>query len=58
MHFGLAERLREMRGDILQSVYERHPERFVRKPPEPPKLPGIVWINKPKDEDPPILAQR
>ena len=47
-----------MRGDILQSVYERHPERFVRKPPEPPKLPGTVWINKPKDEDPPILAQR
>nr|WP_308114701.1 IS3 family transposase [Streptomyces sp. ISL-12] len=56
VHFGLAEQLREMRADVLRAVYERHPERFVRKPPEPPKLPETVWINKPKD-DPLIPAQ-
>ncbi|WAX81680.1 IS3 family transposase [Streptomyces sp. KMM 9044] len=49
VHFGLADQLREMRADVLASVYDRHPERFVRKAPEPPKLPGTVWINKPTD---------
>ena len=24
-----------------------HPERFVRRPPVPPELPGAVWFNKP-----------
>jgi putative transposase len=47
VHFGLAEQLREMRADVLADVYRQHPERFVRKPPEPPKLPDAVWINKP-----------
>ncbi|WP_351237679.1 type I-E CRISPR-associated protein Cas7/Cse4/CasC, partial [Streptomyces sp. NPDC002133] len=27
--------------------YAKHPERFVRKPPEPPKVPAAAWINKP-----------
>jgi putative transposase len=49
VHFGLAEQLREMRADVLADVYRQHPERFVRKKPEPPKLPEAVWINKPPD---------
>ena len=28
-----------------------HPERFVRKPPEPPKLPSGSWINKPDNTE-------
>ncbi|MFD3736255.1 IS3 family transposase [Streptomyces sp. NPDC058632] len=58
IHFGLAEQLREMRADILQAVYAKHPERFVRKPPEPPTLPAAAWINKPAPDGPLIPAQR
>lgn len=61
VHFGLADQLREMRADVLASVYQQHPERFVRKPPEPPKLPEAAWINKPADlrhDDQTIPAQR
>ncbi|WP_328686211.1 integrase core domain-containing protein [Streptomyces sp. NBC_00343] len=49
VHFGLAAQLREMRADVLTSVYRQHPERFVRGTPEPPKLPEAAWINKPAD---------
>ncbi|MET7931841.1 IS3 family transposase [Streptomyces sp. NPDC005349] len=52
VHFGLAEQLREMRADVLQAVYAKHPERFVRKPPEPPKVPAAAWINKPAPDGP------
>ncbi|QDN85814.1 transposase family protein [Streptomyces sp. RLB3-6] len=58
VHFGLAEHLREMRADVLQAVYAKHPERFVRKPPEPPKLPAAAWINQPAPDGPLIPAQR
>jgi putative transposase len=34
---------------VLEGAYERHPERFVRKPPAPPELPTVAWINKPKE---------
>jgi len=34
------------------AAYAEHPERFVRKPPEPPKLPTAAWINQPKEEAP------
>ncbi len=27
--------------------YQRHPERFVRRPPQHPSLPDAVWINPP-----------
>jgi putative transposase len=63
VHFGLAEDLRDMRADILTHAYRQRPERFVRKPPEPPKLPDTVWINKPPQprrtaEDQQIPTQR
>ncbi|MGW7601538.1 hypothetical protein [Streptomyces antimycoticus] len=60
VHFGL-EQLREMRADVLDSVYAKHPERFVRKAPEPPKLPAAAGINKPdqpRPDDQTIPAQR
>jgi putative transposase len=34
---------------VLSDAYAAHPERFVHKLPEPPRLPEAVWINKPVD---------
>ena len=53
VHYGRAEQLQEKRGIVLADAYQLHPERFVRKPPAPPAIPTIAWINEPK-EDPPI----
>jgi len=36
---------------VLEAAYERDPERFVRKPPVPPKLPTAAWINKPDTKE-------
>jgi putative transposase len=49
VHYGRAESVRERRGAVLLDAYAEHPERFVRKPPEPPELPTSVWINEPKE---------
>lgn len=45
VHYDLAEAVRDKRAGVLDAAYE-HPERFVRKPPEPPKIPEISWINR------------
>ena len=47
VHHGRAEAIRTQRGIVLDRAYQLHPERFVRKPPTPPALPGTVWINPP-----------
>ncbi len=47
VHYGLAESVSQARLKTLQQAYRQHPERFVRKKPEPPKLPEAVWINPP-----------
>jgi len=49
LHHGLAEGIQAERRQTLLQAYARHPERFVRKPPAPPSLPGKVWINPPKE---------
>jgi hypothetical protein len=49
VHYGRAESVRDARADVLAAAYTRHPERFVRKHPEPPDLPTVAWINKPDD---------
>jgi putative transposase len=46
---GRAEEVRAARQVILADAYAAHPERFVRKLPEPPPLPTAVWINPPKE---------
>jgi len=48
IHYGQAETIFEARKDVLLAAYEAHPERFVRKTPVPPRLPGAAWINPPK----------
>lgn len=51
MHDGRAEAIRERRSRVLDTAYAEHPERFVGKPPEPPKLPDAAWINEPPDAE-------
>ena len=48
VHYGLAEAIRDNRAGMLDAAYTAHPERFVRKPPEPPKIPETSWINRPE----------
>ena len=42
-----AEAVRDKRAAVLTDAYRAHPERFIRKPPEPPHLPTGSWINPP-----------
>ena len=49
VHHGQAPELHAARARVLDAAYERHPERFVRKPPAPPELPTTAWINRPKE---------
>jgi putative transposase len=48
VHHGHAKQLHAARAMALDAAYQRHPERFVHKPPVPPELPTAAWINKPK----------
>lgn len=50
VHYGTAEQIREQHGHTLHAAYQRHPERFVIKPPQPPQISTTIWINKPEPE--------
>jgi putative transposase len=47
LHYGRASQVRQTRAVVLADAHAAHPERFVRKPPAPPQLPGPAWINRP-----------
>ena len=47
VHHEQAARILEARALTLQAADEAHPERFVRRPPQPLQLPAAVWINPP-----------
>jgi putative transposase len=49
VHFGRATQVIGARQAVLDGAFAAHPERFVRKPPQPPRLPQAVWINQPID---------
>jgi putative transposase len=49
VHYGRADQVITARAAVLEGAYAAHPERFVHKPPQPPRLPEAVWINKPID---------
>ena len=51
VHHGTAATVREKRAAVLTSAFDQHPERFVRKPPQPPALPTGSWINPPDDSE-------
>ena len=54
IHHGRAPAIQAQRASVLNTAYAQHPERFVRQPPAPPKLPGTSWINpsEKKEADP------
>ena len=47
IHYGTADAVRDKRAGVLTSTFTQHPNRFVRKPPEPPAPPTGSWINPP-----------
>jgi putative transposase len=49
VHHGRAAQIINARGVVLDGAFAAHPERFVRNPPQPLRLPDQVWINKPVD---------
>jgi putative transposase len=51
VHYGTAAAIHQQRGAVLTAAYHAHPERFVRKLPQPPALPTSAWINPPAQKD-------
>ena len=49
LHTGRAHQIREKRATVLRAAYEKHPERFVKGIPSPPRIPEAAWINKPEE---------
>ncbi len=47
VHYGQSEQVIATRQDTLLAAYRAHPERFVRRPPQPPAVPRQAWINPP-----------
>ena len=47
VHFGETQAVLAHRQVGLDTAYQAHPDRFVRRPPKPTSLPSEVWINKP-----------
>jgi putative transposase len=58
VHYGKVDRILRERQAVLSHAYERHPERFVRRPPRVEPLPETVWINRPEQviEPQPLLS--
>ena len=50
VHLGYGQQIISQRQAVLDLAYIAHPERFVNKAPQPPKLTGAVYINKPEEE--------
>jgi putative transposase len=49
VHYGRVEQVHQCRQAALDAAYQRHPNRFVRKPPEAALPPQAVWINPPNN---------
>ncbi len=56
VHYNLAEDVHRTRRHTLLDAYDRHPERFVLRPPKPPELPEAAWINPPEKKTTPQEA--
>jgi putative transposase len=48
VHFARADAVIATRQQVLDDFYRQHPERF-HTPPQAPRLPQAVWINKPEE---------
>ena len=49
VYYGTASEIRLYRAIVLDQASAAHPARFAR-PPTPPKLPTVAWINQPTPE--------
>lgn len=58
VHYGSADKVLAKRQKVLDAAYVAHPERFVSKPPAPPRKPNAVWINPPITTDQPRVANQ
>ena len=58
VHYGRARAVQAARGGVLAAAYATHPERFVLRPPAPPKLPAAAWINRPQPIPAPAPAHQ
>jgi putative transposase len=56
VHYGRARAVQAARAGVLAAACAAHPERFVRQPPQPPKLPAASWINPPEPQAAPAPA--
>jgi putative transposase len=43
--------VRAQRAVVLTAAYTAHPERFINKLPDPPKIPEHSWINPPDETE-------
>ena len=55
LHYGFAQNVYDQRCFTLNNAFEKNPERFRGKKPQPPALPKAAWINKPKQEKPDVI---
>jgi len=51
VHYGRIDQIHQCRQATLDAAYQRHPKRFVRKPPEAALPPEAVWINPPQNQE-------
>ena len=49
VHYGDTTAIQQKRAEVLNQAFQQHPERFVRKVPEPPACPTSGWINPSKN---------
>ena len=50
VHYGTAVEIRAQRAVTLNAAYTANPSRFRHRPPQPPALPTVAWINQPQRE--------
>lgn len=58
VHHGRSAAVLAKREEVLRQAYANHPERFVQGVPKPPRLPSAVWINPPKNDESPSVAEQ
>ena len=50
VHYGTVTEIRAQRAATLDAAFAANPARFRHRPPTPPKLPSVAWINEPTQE--------
>jgi len=55
VHYDRIEQIQQDRQEALNAAYQRHPNRFVNKPPKAALPPMEVWINPPKNAEKQVI---